>query len=69
LEPKSYARAPSVAVFKKWKSEFIDAFEAIDGKLKKDNLPYLCGRTLTIADIIIFNELSQFLFLTNEDFK
>jgi len=32
-------------------------------------LPYLCGRTLTIADIIIFNELSQFLFLTNENFK
>ena len=58
----------TLAQYKKWTTEFIDAFEAIDGKLKKDSLPYLCGRIMTIADIIIFNELSQFLFLTKLDF-
>ena len=68
LESKSYSSPPTLAAYKKWTNEFIDAFEAIDGKLKKDSLPYLCGRVTTIADIIIFNELSQFLFITKLDF-
>ena len=69
LETKSYSSPPTLAAYKKWTNEFIDAFEAIDGKLKKDSLPYLCGRVMTIGDIIIFNELSQFLFITKLDFK
>ena len=58
LEYKSYSSPPTLNQYNKWKSEFVDAFEAIDGKLKKDDSPYLCGRTMTLADLIIFNELS-----------
>ena len=44
--------------FTKWQSDFISCLKALDLKLIEHT--YMCGEKLTIADVIIFNELSLY---------
>ena len=55
LEGNSFAKPPSKEMLEKWKDDFYKALSAIDGMLIQSR--YLCGNKLTLADIIIYNEI------------
>lgn len=52
--------------YDKWKSDFTSCLKALDLKLVEHS--YMCGEKLTVADIIIFNELSMFAALNGINF-
>ena len=56
LDPNSFQVTPKKKQFDKWKSDFVRDIAAINGKLV--NSPYLAGNKSTMADYIVYNELS-----------
>lgn len=65
LDPKSYVVLPKKKQLDKFKGDFISHLNAINGKLVGGT--YLAGNKSTMADYIIYNELSQFLSLLDID--
>ena len=49
---------------KQWIVEVQECLKTLDGILA--NNQFLCGGQLTLADIVVYNELSQFLELCGE---
>lgn len=50
--------------YSKWEQDFMQCLQGLDMKLVEHT--YLCGEKLTLADIIVFNELSLFVELNPE---
>lgn len=63
LEPQSMPKPPTLEGYNKWKSDYIDCLSAIDGRLAEKL--YLCADTITMCDIVVFNDLAQFLAVTD----
>ena len=51
--------------YKKWNSDFMSCLKGLDLKLVEHQ--FLCGDKLTLADIIVFNEISLFIELNELD--
>ena len=51
--------------FEKWKLDLMDCLKALNDKLVNNQANFLCGKTLTIGDIIVYCELSQFFEMCN----
>ena len=52
-------KKPTLAHFNKHRKEIIDSLAALESKLIAQ--PYLCGKSMTIGDIVVFNEISMFM--------
>ena len=58
-ESNVFSAKPNQASFDKWKGEVLDALGTLNARLIHSD--YICGPKMTIGDIIVFNELSQFM--------
>ena len=65
LEPQSMPKPPTYELYQKWQGDYINDLAAIDGRLSEK--PYLCGNDITLGDIVVFNDIAQFLAVTNTD--
>ena len=45
----------------KWDKEILDCLQSLDSRLVKSS--FLCGEDMTIADIIVFNDMSLYMEL------
>ena len=50
--------------YQKWEQDFMQNLQGLDMKLVEH--AFLCGEKMTIADIIVFNELSMFVELNSD---
>ena len=66
-EPSAFPNPPSQAIYDKWYNDVIATLKSLDDKLISKG--YLAADKLTIADIIVFSEISQFLFMTGKTFE
>jgi len=45
----------------KWDKELLECLQSLDGRLVESS--FLCGEDMTIADIIVFNDMSLYMEL------
>ena len=60
-QPDQFKVKATAEHYEKWQKDFMQCLQGLDQKLV--DYEYLCGNKLTIADIIVFNELSLFVEL------
>ena len=64
-QPKTFQSNPTIVQYEKSKKEFERLFTAINEKLVKGengtSFNYLTGDTFTIADVVIYSEIQQFM--------
>lgn len=58
-DPSYFETPPTLEFYEKVKSDFYECIKTIDEQLVTN--PYMCGPQLTLGDVLVFNELSQFL--------
>jgi len=63
--PEQFKLKSAKEQYKRWEQDFMSCLKGLDMKLVEHT--YLCGEKLTMADIIVFNELSLFMELNSED--
>lgn len=60
-QPDQFKVKTTKEQYSKWEQDFLQCLQGLDMKLVEHS--YLCGEKMTIADIIVFNELSMFVEL------
>ena len=63
LEPQAMPKPPTRELYEKWTGDYINDMGAIDGRLAEK--AYLCGDAITMGDIVVFNDIAQFLAVTD----
>jgi glutathionyl-hydroquinone reductase len=61
-EPQAFTNKPTLFQYNKWVDDMMLTLKTIDEKLVSS--PFLCGQKMTIGDIVVFNEISQFFEMT-----
>lgn len=56
-----FATTPTKDQFKKWQKDFEQCLSVIDMRLVDG--PFLCGSWMTVADVIVFNDISMYMEL------
>ena len=54
-----FEKPPTLETLKKWEQELSKCFKALDDLLV--NGKFLCGDSMTLADIVVFSDVAQFV--------
>ena len=58
-QPEKLANKATLSQYNKYRKDIMDSLGALENRLIDQ--PYLCGKNMTIGDIVVFNEVSMFL--------
>lgn len=62
-EPSVFSTKPDKKQEKLWVEDVKECMRTLDSMLIKNKLSYLSGEKISLADIVIYNELSMFMHL------
>ncbi len=63
-EPGVFSTQPPKEQYEKWQNEFLMSLKTLDMKLIENQ--FLCGNRITLGDVIVYNEVSMFMALTDK---
>ena len=64
-QPHVFEKPPTQDTLMKWEAELTKCFKALDELLVMDK--FVCGDKMTLADIVIFSDVMQFVEMNKLD--